>query len=321
MKILVTGCAGFIGYHLCKKLLNNSKYSIYGIDNLNTYYDINLKKDRLKNLKNKKNFFFKKIDIKNNTKLNDLFKKNRFNCVINLAAQAGVRFSIQNPKTYFNNNVIGFFNIIENVKKYKINHLITASTSSVYGNNKTFPLIEEFNTDKPLSFYAATKKTNEVMSYSYSNIYNIPITVLRFFTVYGNYGRPDMSLFKFTKNIKDSKKINLFNFGKHERDFTHVDDVVSSIIKIIKLPSKNKVPYQVFNVASGRPKKLKYFVNLIEKNLNKKASLNMLELQKGDVVKTHASTKKLDNKTKNFKRKSFEVGIQSFIKWYKNYYN
>ncbi len=321
MKILVTGCAGFIGYHLCKKLSSNSKYSIYGIDNLNTYYDINLKKDRLKNLKNKKNFHFKKIDIKNNTKLNELFKKNKFDCVINLAAQAGVRFSIQNPKTYFNNNVSGFFNIIENVKKYKVNHLITASTSSVYGNNKNFPLIEEYNTDKPLSFYAATKKTNEVMSYSYSNIYNIPITVLRFFTVYGNYGRPDMSLFKFTKNIKDSKKINLFNFGKHERDFTHVDDVVSSIIKIIKLPSKNKVPYQVFNVASGRPKKLTYFVNLIEKNLNKKASLNMLELQQGDVVKTHASTKKLDNKTKNFKRKSFEVGIQSFIKWYKNYYN
>lgn len=320
MNILVTGCSGFIGFHLCNKLLSNKKNKIYGIDNLNSYYDIKLKRDRLKILKNKKNFFFKKIDIKINNKVEEYFKKNEFECVIHLAAQAGVRFSIKNPRTYLLNNVNGFFNILESCRKHKIKHFITASTSSVYGNNENFPLKEDYDTDKPLSFYAASKKSNEVMAYSFSNIYKLPITVLRFFTVYGDYGRPDMSLFKFTKKIISKKELNLFNFGNHERDFTHVDDVIAVIVKIINNPAKNKIPYQIYNVASGKPKKLKYFLNLIEKNLNLKANTKMLGLQKGDIVKTHASTTKINNKTNIFNRKPFEVGIQSFIKWYKSYY-
>jgi len=321
MKILVTGCVGFIGYHLCCKLSNNNKNKVYGIDNLNSYYDISLKKDRLQNLKKNQNFFFKKIDIKNNKELSKYFEKHKFNYVVHLAAQAGVRFSIKNPRTYMSNNILGFFNILENARLTKVKHLLTASTSSVYGNNKSYPLKESFPTEKPLSFYAASKKTNEVMAYSYSNIYNLPITVLRFFTVYGNYGRPDMSLFKFTKNIIHSKKIDLFNKGNHERDFTHVDDVVSNICNLVNRPPTDSVPYEVYNIASGKPKKLMYFLKIIENNLKKNASLNMKELQKGDVIKTHASTNKIISKTGIKKRKSFEKGIKSFVNWYKKYYS
>ena len=240
--------------------------------------------------------------------------------MINLAAQAGVRNSIINPREYLESNLIGFFNIIDLSKVYKIKHFIYASTSSVYGDSKKFPLKENLNTDKPLSFYAATKKSNEVIAYSYSNIYNLPTTGLRFFTVYGPQGRPDMSLFKFVDAITKNKRINLFNNGKHLRDFTFVDDVAKSIFKLINKKSKNKIPHQIFNVGSDNPVKLKEFVKVIENYLNKKAKINYLSLQKGDVYKTHASIEKLKKMIKYSPKTSINQGIKQFVEWYFSYY-
>lgn len=321
MKILVTGCAGFVGFHLAQKLLSKKNYNVYGIDNLNRYYDVKLKYDRLKVLKKNKNFNFTKLDISKFKKLTKNFKDNKYDYVINLAAQAGVRYSITNPDTYFDNNVSGFYNILQVSKKFKIKHLIFASTSSVYGDQNKWPLKENFSTDKPLSFYAATKKINEVMAYSYSNIYKLPCTGLRFFTIYGPYGRPDMALFKFVKNISSSKKINLFNNGNHYRDFTYVDDIVESIVRLIKKPSKHKIPYEIFNIGGSKPHHLKKtFLKYIEEVLNKKAIINNLPMQVGDVFKTHADTKKLQNKI-NFKpQTNLNEGINNFILWFKKYF-
>lgn len=321
MKILITGCAGFIGFHLAKKLLNNNKLKVYGIDNLNTYYDVRLKQDRLKILKKNTNFNFKKVDISNFAKLSKNFKENKYDYVINLAAQAGVRYSITNPDTYFENNISGFYNILEVSKKIKIKHLIFASTSSVYGDQSKWPLKENYNTDKPLSFYAATKKINEVMAYSYSNIYKLPCTGLRFFTVYGPYGRPDMALFKFVKNINSAKRIKLYNYGNHYRDFTYVDDIVESIIRLIKKPSKEKIPYEIFNIGGSKPYHLKKtFLRYIEKILSKKALINNLPMQMGDIFKTHADTKKLQNKINYKPKTNLKNGINNFIIWYKMYF-
>lgn len=317
---LITGCAGFIGFHLSKKLLIKSSFKIIGVDNINNYYDIKLKKDRLKILSEYKNFIFYKIDINNQKKLNELCKKYKVDKIIHLAAQAGVRYSIDNPDIYFESNLRGFYNILELSRKNKIKHLITASTSSVYGNQKKFPLKEDFNTDKPLSFYAASKKSNEVMAYSYSNIYKIPITCLRFFTVYGPFGRPDMSLFTFTKLIKDNKKIKVFNNGDHERDFTYVDYVVDCIIALKNKSPKNKIPYEIYNISSSNPKKLNYFIKLIEKNLERKAKKILLSLQPGDVKKTHASNTKLLSAIKLNKKINIEDGVKKFINWYNNYF-
>ena len=322
MKILVTGCAGFIGYHLCNKLLDNKKNIVYGIDNLNNYYDIKLKKNRINLLKKKsKNFKFSKKDIKDLKILRKFFLRKRIKYIIHLAAQAGVRYSIYDPSTYLNNNVIGFFNILQISRIFKINHLLFASTSSVYGLNKKFPIAENYNTDKPLSFYAATKKTNEVMAHSFSNIYKIPCTALRFFTVYGPYGRPDMSLFKFTEAIFKSKKIELFNRGDHIRDFTYIDDVIISVEKLINKPSKNLIPYDVFNIGSSRPKHLKFFLRIIEKTIGKKTHIKLMNLQKGDVYKTHANVNKL-SKFINYKpRISVNRGVKNFVEWYIKFYN
>ena len=277
MKILVTGCAGFIGFHLVRDLLKNKKNKIYGLDNLNSYYDINLKKKRLEILKKNKNFFFYKIDLEDKENLKKIFKKN-FNIVFNLAAQAGVRYSIFNPKIYFNSNIKGFFNILNACKENHVQHLIFASTSSVYGSNNKFPLKEDFNTDRPESFYAATKKCNEVMAYSYSSIYKLKVSCVRFFTVYGPYGRPDMSLFKFVEAIKLKKFISLFNYGNHTRDFTYIDDVVFFLKKIMK--RKNKIKYETFNISSSNPTNLKKYIQVIEKNLKLKAKIKLLKLQK-----------------------------------------
>ena len=321
MNILITGCAGFIGYHLSKKILSNKlNYKVFGIDNLNNYYDKKLKKDRLKELKNNKDFKFTKVDITNYNKLSNEFSKNKFDIVINLAAQAGVRYSITNPRAYLDSNIIGFFNVLELSKNNNIKHLLFASTSSVYGNAKEFPLKEEYSTDRPLSFYAATKKSNEVMAYSYSNIFKIKITGMRFFTVYGPMGRPDMALFKFTKSILDSKKINIFNKGNHSRDFTYVEDVAESIMRLIKKPSKDKIPYQILNIASDNPQKLKKFISIIEKYVGLKAKANLLPLQKGDVGKTHADISKLIDKINYKPQTSLQYGIENFINWYKKYY-
>ena len=319
MKILVTGCAGFIGFHLSNYLLKNN-YDIIGIDNLNKYYDINLKKNRLKLLKNYKNFQFIKFDLINKNKLNNTIKKFKIKYIVHLAAQAGVRYSIENPTTYFKNNLEVFFNVIEASKINKIKHLVFASTSSVYGENNKFPLRETANTDKPISFYAATKKSNEILAHSYSYIYKLPCTALRFFTVYGPYGRPDMALFKFTKNILENKKIELFNNGNHSRDFTYIADIVSGISSVIKKPKKTKIPFNIFNIGRGDTQKLKYYLSNIEKKLNKKAKIKKIPLQLGDIKKTHSdisSLKKFSNYRPNI---DIEKGISEFIDWYLTYY-
>ena len=320
MRILITGCAGFIGFHLCFKLKKNKKYKVFGIDNLNTYYDLKLKKDRLKILSHSKNFKFYKLDICNLKKIQDNFKLNKYDVVINLAAQAGVRHSISNSGEYFKSNLKGFYNVLEVSRLNRIKHFIFASTSSVYGDTKKFPISESQDTSLPLSFYAATKKSNEVLAYSFSNIHNLACTGLRFFTVYGEYGRPDMALFKFTKSIIECNKLYLYNNGNHIRDFTHVSDVVKAIYLLINKPSKESIPYNIFNIGNGKPHKLKFFLKLIEKELGKKAEIIKLPLQAGDIYKTHANIKALSNYT-NFKPKiEIDNGIKKFLKWYTSYF-
>jgi len=319
MRVLVTGCAGFIGYHVCINLLEDRKNKVFGIDNINNYYDINLKKDRLLNLKNKsRNFYFYKKDLCDYNFLQKNFLKNKYDCVIHLAAQAGVRHSISEPSIYFKSNMNGFFNILEVSKLYKIKHFMYASSSSVYGSNKNFPLKENANTDHPLSFYAATKKSNEIMAYSYSNIYQLPCTGLRFFTVYGPFGRPDMSLFKFTKAILNSKKLNLYNRGNHIRDFTYIEDAVKGIIKLINKPPRTKTPYVIYNIASSKPQNLKFFLKTLERIIGKKALINYKSLQPGDVYKSHGSINLLQKKIRFKPKKNILEGINKFVDWYKN---
>ncbi len=319
MKILVTGCAGFIGFHLVIKLLKK-KFEVYGVDNINNYYDVKLKKSRLLILSEFDNFKFNKFDLIDKTKLNNLIKKNKIKYIVHLAAQAGVRYSIQNPDSYFKNNLEVFFNVIEVSRKNNINHLVFASTSSVYGENKKFPLNEIDNTDKPISFYAATKKSNEVLAHSYSYIYKLPCTALRFFTVYGPYGRPDMALFKFTKNILENKKIELFNNGNHFRDFTYIDDIINGISSIIQKPKKNKVPFNIFNIGNGKSRKLKDYLFIIEKHLNKKAKIKNMPLQQGDIIKTHSDIKSLSNFSGYLAKTDIEEGIAKFADWFIRYY-
>ena len=320
MKILVTGCAGFIGYHVSNYLLKN-KHEIFGIDNLNNYYDVNLKKSRITLLKKNKKFKFNKLDLIYFKKIDQFVKKNKITHIIHLAAQAGVRYSIKNPKTYFKNNLEVFFNILEISRINKIKHLIFASTSSVYGENNKFPLNEKHNTDKPISFYAATKKSNEVLAYSYSYIYNLPCTALRFFTVYGPFGRPDMALFKFTKNILENRKIELYNNGKHSRDFTYIGDIVLGIASLLNKPRNTKTPFNIFNIGKGDSKKLKNYLNTIENNLGKKARIKNFPLQKGDIQKTHSDISALKKYANYSPRTDIDKGISEFIDWYLDYYN
>ena len=318
--ILVTGSAGFIGFHLALKILDKKKYSIVGIDNLNNYYDIKLKKDRLKILNKNKLHKFYKLDLNNKEKLEKLFKKYKFTYVINLAAQAGVLHSVRFPETYFDANIRGFFNLIELSKKFKIKHFIFASTSSVYGPAKKFPLKEDDNTDKPLSFYAATKKCNEVIAHSYSNMYGLPCTALRFFTVYGTMGRPDMALFLFTDAIIKNKKLKLNNHGKHVRDFTHINDIVDGVYKLISLTPKGPIPYNVYNIGNSKPEKLVTFLKLIEKYVGKKAKIVERGMQLGDVYKTHSSIKKLSRAAKYKPTMNIDAGIKEFVDWFKKYF-
>ena len=320
MNILITGAAGFIGFSLTKYLLDINKFKIIGIDNISEYYDTNLKLDRLKILKKNSRFKFYKFNLDDNDKLIRIFKKHKIKIVVHLAAQAGVRYSIQNPRSYLNSNIISFFNIIDASRIYKIKHFIFASSSSVYGNNSKFPTKEKDDTSSPLSFYASTKKANEVMAFSYANIYKLPCTGLRFFTVYGPYGRPDMSLFKFTEAISNNKAIELYNNGNHIRDFTYIDDLIKIIHQLLYKKSKNKIPFEVYNLASSSPKNLKDYISLIEKYLGKKAKIKNLKIQQGDVYKTHASTSKVKNIIKIKSKISLENGIRKFINWYKEYY-
>ena len=331
--ILVTGSAGFIGFHTAKKLLDKG-HEVVGIDNLNDYYSVQLKKQRLSILKQYENFSFEKISIEDEKKLNACFDNTPFDYVINLAAQAGVRYSITSPKTYVKSNVEGFLNILENCRNHKIKHLVFASTSSVYGLNTRLPFKEENSVDHPAQFYAATKRANELMAHSYSNLFNIPTTGLRFFTVYGPWGRPDMALFIFVKNILEGRPIDLFNEGNHTRDFTYVDDIVNGIVKVLDKPAKkdkkwksnlpnpdsSSAPFRIYNIGNSNPTKLKDFIKEIEKNLKIKAKVNIKKMQLGDIEKTSADVSNL-RKFVNYKPTiNYKEGIRLFVEWYLNHY-
>ncbi len=314
---LITGSAGFIGFHVCKILLQK-KYHVIGIDNINNYYDVDLKLNRLKQLKKiKGNFKFHRIDISNYKKLEQIFKNLKNFKVIHLAAQAGVRYSLKFPKTYIRSNLLGFWNVLELSRKYKTKHFIFASSSSIYGANKKFPFTEKDNTDQPIQLYAATKKSNEVIAYSYSNIYKLKVTGLRFFTVYGPFGRPDMAIFKFTKNILENKVISVNNYGNHYRDFTYVEDIAKGIISVASV-NKDK-NYHIYNIGNGKPVHLKYLIKMLEKLLNRKAKIKYLPLQKGDMIKTYSNTLKF-NKDFHMKFLSLNNGLKKFVKWFMYYY-
>ncbi len=323
MKILVTGSAGFIGFHVSKKLVENG-HKIVGIDNLNSYYDIKLKKNRHKYLKDKfkKNFSFFKIDLKNYSKLKKLFKKEKFDYVINLAAQAGVRMSIDKPDSYFDSNLVGFYNILKCCTNFKIKHLVAASSSSVYGEQRNNTK-ENYETSKPIQFYAATKKANEVMAHAFSNIYKTPITMIRFFTVYGPWGRPDMALYKFTEALTKKKEIFLYNQGNHLRDFTYIDDIVSGIIlSLKKIPKKSKeisIPFEIYNLGNNKPVHLKKLVSELQRQLNIRAKIVYVKKQKGDVIKTSASILKARKKLGYAPKTQIEKGISKFLLWYMKY--
>ena len=321
---LVTGCAGFIGMHLTMSLLKKNK-SVIGIDNMNNYYDVNLKKKRLLNLKKFKKFNFKKVDIKNLNSLKKIVKNYKIDYIINLAAQAGVRYSITNPETYFENNIKGFFNILEIAKSKKVKHLVYASSSSVYGASQKKVFKESDNVDQPISFYASSKRSNELMAHSYSYIYDIPVTGIRYFSVYGPWGRPDMSLFIFTKKILSGKSIDVFNKGKMKRDFTFIDDAVNATYKIIhKIPKINRdnkiCKFKIFNVGGGNTISLINYIKLIEKNLGIKAKKNLKGMQLGDVKATLSNNDDLKSSVKFNPKINIKIGIKKFIDWYKSFY-
>ena len=332
--ILVTGSAGFIGYHLCLKLVK-SRFKVIGIDNINDYYDINLKYSRLNNLgfskKNSQKFnylfksnkygndlMFSRTDINDTDNLNKLFKKFKFDIVCNLAAQAGVRYSLKNPNAYLKSNISGFFNILEFCKIFKIKKIVYASSSSVYGNSMNIPFKEIDNVDNPISFYAATKKANELMAYTYSHLYNIETIGLRFFTVYGPWGRPDMAPMLFSKAILNNNTIDVYNKGDLSRDFTYIDDIIYGIYLIINSNKKSK--NRIYNIGNGKPVNLLKFIEILEKNIGKLSKKNFIEMQPGDVYKTWACTK-LINKEYNYSSKiNLENGVKKFTEWYVKYY-
>ncbi len=316
MKYLITGCAGFIGFHIVKDLIKN-KNLVIGIDNLNKYYDYKLKKDRLNQLKNK-NFKFFKFDLSNKKKLKKIFKDHKFDFIIHLSAQAGVRYSLKNPFTYINSNIKATTNLLENCKNHKQKKILLASSSSVYGSQKLLKLSENMKLDKPISFYAASKISMENIAFYYSNLYKLNIKILRFFTVYGPWGRPDMAYYKFTKNIIQNKKINVFNNGNHFRDFTYITDIVRFISKIIK--TKNKTKFEVLNLGRGNPQSLRKFISLIEKKLQKKANKKFLKIQDGDVLSTSANMKKFQKIYKIKAKVNLDIGINKFIDWYLKYF-
>ena len=333
MKILVTGAAGFIGFHVCNHLCARGD-EVVGIDNLNDYYEVSLKNDRLNILMPLKNFRFIKQDIANRLEVNKLFKTERFDKVIHLAAQAGVRYSIDNPHAYLDSNLTGFLNILEGCRHYKVEHLVYASSSSVYGANESIPFKESDNVDHPVSLYAATKKANEAMAHSYSMLYDLPTTGLRFFTVYGPWGRPDMSPILFAKAISSGQKLKVFNYGKHRRDFTYIDDIVDGVVKsldkvaridenwsgITPNPSSSKAPWKIYNIGNNKPVELLYYIECIEKALGMTAKKEMLPLQPGDVEHTFADTTLLSTDLGYKPKTSIESGVKNFITWYKNYY-
>lgn len=330
-KILITGSCGFIGYHLSIRLKDEG-FELLGIDNLNDYYDINLKKTRLTNLE-KKSISIVNVDISDKESLLKVFEDFQPEIVVNLAAQAGVRYSIDNPDAYVESNLVGFMNILEACRKYPVQHLLYASSSSVYGGNKKVPFSTNDTVDHPVSLYAATKKSNELLAHSYSHLYDIPTTGLRFFTVYGPLGRPDMAYYSFTKNIIEGKPIKIFNEGEMKRDFTYIDDVVESIVRLLdKPPKKNNhwsekeessssfAAYKIYNIGNSQPVKLIDFISIIEKNLEKTAIKEFVGMQDGDVVETYAETSDLEKKIDFKPKTSIQEGLQLFVEWYKKYY-
>ena len=333
MKVLVTGAAGFIGSHASDRLLQRGD-TVVGLDNLNDYYDVNLKLARLARLTAQRGFSFVKLDLADRSGIPALFRREKFDRVVHLGAQAGVRYSLENPLAYVDSNVVGMANILEGCRHNGVQHLVYASTSSVYGANTAMPFSVHQNVDHPLSFYAATKKANELMAHTYASLYGLPTTGLRFFTVYGPWGRPDMALFLFTKNILAGKPIDVFNHGQHKRDFTYVDDIVSGIVGTLDQiaapdpawdgdrpdPATSRAPYRLYNIGNNQPIELMHYIELIERHLGKIATKNMLPLQVGDVPATWANIDDLTRAVGYLPQTSVELGIERFVSWYLSYY-
>ena len=333
MKILVTGAAGFIGNAVSLRLLERGD-SVVGLDNLNDYYDVNLKHARLARIPENANFRFVKMDLADRSGIEALFAEEKFDKVINLAAQAGVRYSIQNPHAYVDSNIVGFMNILEGCRHNAVKHLVYASSSSVYGANENMPFSVHDNVDHPLSLYAASKKANELMAHTYSHLYNLPTTGLRFFTVYGPWGRPDMALFLFTKAILAGKPIDVFNYGKHRRDFTYIDDIVEGILRTLDHnaeanpewtgltpdPATSKAPWRVYNIGNQNPVELLHYIEVLEKHLGKTVDKNLLPLQPGDVPDTYADVEALVEDVGYRPKTTIEQGIARFTEWYREFY-
>ncbi len=332
-KILITGVAGFIGFHLCKRLLESGD-EVTGLDNLNDYYDINLKMNRLKQVEGRKNFQFLKKDITDRDSVAKLFSEKKFDIVVNLAAQTGVRYSLTNPHAYIENNIVGFLNILEGCRHHKVKHLVFASSSSVYGANTKMPFSVHHNVDHPVSLYGATKKANELMAHVYSGLYNLPCTGLRFFTVYGPWGRPDMVLFLFTKAILEGKPIEVFNYGNMKRDFTYIDDIIEGVVRVMDknpepnprwssddaIPGASYAPYKLYNIGNSNPVELIRFIEILEDCLGRKAEKNLLPLQSGDIIATYADVDDLIKEVGFKPATPIEEGIKMFVEWYRDYY-
>jgi UDP-glucuronate 4-epimerase len=332
-KVLVTGAAGFIGFHLCSRLLERGDV-VTGLDNINDYYDVNLKLERLKRLEVRKGFSFVKLDLQDRAAMEKLFAEGGYNAVVNLAAQAGVRYSLKNPYSYIDSNIVGFLNVLEGCRHNGVGHLVFASSSSVYGANTKMPFSVHDNVDHPVSLYAATKKANELMAHTYASLYNVPCTGLRFFTVYGPWGRPDMALFLFTKAMLGNRPIDIFNYGKMRRDFTYIDDIVEGVVRVTdSIPQPNPrwsgdnpdsatsyAPYRLYNIGNNNPVELMKFIEVIEVSLGIKAIKNFMPLQAGDVPATYADVNDLINDVGFKPATSIEAGIKKFIEWYREYY-
>lgn len=333
MRILVTGAAGFIGFHLARRLLARGD-KIVGLDNLNNYYDVSLKRSRLALLEGRPNFRFVKLDLSDRPAMERLFGEEKFERVAHLAAQAGVRYSLVNPHAYVEANVVGFMNILEGCRKHGIAHLVYASSSSVYGANAKLPFSVHDNVDHPVSLYAATKKANELMAHTYSHLYNLPTTGLRFFTVYGPWGRPDMALFKFTRAILDGQPIDVYNHGNMQRDFTYIDDIVEGVVRVIdRVPTGNpgwdgvkpdpgtsRAPYKIYNIGNHQPVELLHLIDTLERALGKRAQRRLLPMQPGDVPATFADIDDLTRDTGFRPTTSIEEGVPKFVAWYREYY-
>jgi UDP-glucuronate 4-epimerase len=334
MSILVTGAAGFIGFHLTKALLARG-YQVIGVDNLNDYYDCQLKKDRLTILEKESNFQFYQVDIANQASFHSIFKNHAIQIVINLAAQAGVRYSMKNPHSYVSSNLVGFANVLEACRNYQVKHLIYASSSSVYGTNTKVPFSTKDSVDHPVSLYAATKKANELMAHSYSHLFDIPTTGLRFFTVYGPWGRPDMAYYTFTKNIIEGKPVKVFNHGEMSRDFTFIDDIVEGVLHLLHSPPKRNIhydrehpepsssysSYKIYNIGNHHPVKLLDFIQMLEEIIGKKAQIELLPMQPGDVKETYAEMADLQKDFGFSPRTSLKDGLSHFVNWYKQYHH